>query len=786
MKSTPEIWMSGKFVIFRHAVSIVCFFISWKLLQRWYYFQHPGDYLLFALLACAGFIIAASPFLLKELRTIPRNRILACLPLLLLLLPWGEWLSLGTIFTRENWSEMLFRQGLFIYGCVLLLRICPSFAKWLSNGFLKLLEIGSRQRSLLWSAPVFLFVLTAWIALFFYRETPVVQDSAAHLFQAQIFKNFKLFAPVPSGIQESFTGPLDLLIMQDGRWFGIYFPGYAALMAPAAQLNLQWLVAPVLAALTCAIWILYAQRWHSRRTAILLGWLLAISPFIVVMSSTVMVFTPELFFASAVIFLLRHTLEKPSLLALACLSIGIVGIILVRSFSLLPFLGPVFVYCLFQAFRKKLFRIPFAIFCGFAIGISLLFLYQQETTGNGFKSGYTIEFPDIGWGFGKHFIGVHSPLKAIDNVSNNLLGLNHWVGGWYSGSLLFVLAFFWRQKLQTWDQLFLAGCCLLMTFYFFFFFQDLFFGPRYYYVFTPIILLFVVRSITEKSIGSRFEPALLIPLLVLTIVISVPKTLPAFVKRYDPSKTQSGKLKEQIRINGDKPTIVFLDKHAGQDFVNWNDPFLRSNIIFARDLEDKNAEVQKFFPNHRPVWFRMISGFEKGNITGGYQFSSEPDRSPSGTLSLFDLSMALQAARDYPKQDFFDICYIDIFNVGYGRENFEFLDNVEKTPLQGGEYKRVFRRGIAHAGKMLLLPMIAFDEHGHDWKLGFDPSEFRKEFDSARSDFVQAGEIGRSILGQMDKVKNRIDRNSDQQLSDSEINIFLVEKMKLVTMGASL
>jgi hypothetical protein len=784
MNSAPGIWSSNKLVIFRHAVSILLLYLAWKILERWYFYQHPLDYLLFVFLAISGFAIAAVPFLWKEIKSIPRKRILACLPLLLLLLPWGEWLSLGTIFTRESWSEMYFKQGVFIYGCISFLRIFSSIASRIQNGFLKFLEFASTNRFVLWFAPICLFVFTGWIAFFVFKETPVVQDSSAHLFQANIFKYLKLYAPTPTMAQASFTGPLDLLVMKDGKWFGMYFPGFAALLAPAARFNLEWLVSPLLAGLTCFMWIWYAYRWHSKRTAVLLGWLIAISPFIVVMSSTVMVFTPELFFVSIVLILLRLSVEKPQSLVLIGLFVGIVGVILVRSFSSLVFLVPAIAYVSYSAIRKQMFRIPAIIVLSLTVGIALLFLYQLKTTGNAFQSGYKLEFPDLGLGFREYYIGTHSALKAIDNASNNLLGLNHWVGGWYSGSLLFVFVFLWRNKLQAWDKIFIAACCLLIAFYFFYFYQDLFFGPRFFYVFTPILLLFIARSITEKAIS--FNEYLFIPFLVLTILISVPLTLPAFIKRYDPSKTQAGKLKEQIKKNGNQQTLVFLDKGVGQNFVNWNDPFLKSNIILARDLVEHNAEVQRLFPNYRPVWFRMTSGFEKGKITGGFKFASEPDRSATGTLSLFDLAMALQAAREYPKQDFFDICYIDIFDPLMARKNYEFLEHAEEERLRGGEYKRIFRSGIVHAGKMLLIPMMAFEDDGYNWRQSFNHSEFRKEFVIAYDHFEASRDIGRTILAQMDKVKRRIDRNSDQQLSDSEIDKFLVEKIKLLSMGASL
>ncbi|HSE42301.1 MAG TPA: hypothetical protein VLH08_16165, partial [Acidobacteriota bacterium] len=239
------------------------------------------------------------------------------------------------------------------------------------------------------------------------------------------------------------------------------------------------------------------------------------------------------------------------------------------------------------------------------------------------------------------------------------------------------------------------------------------------------------------------------------------------------------------KTNG-TPTLVFLDKGVGQNFVNWNDPFLKSNVIFARDLKEHNAEVERLFPNHKPVWFRMTSSFEKAKITGGFKFANEPDRSPSGSFNLFDLAMALQAPRNYPKQDFFDICYIDIFDYGSAAQTYQFLEQAELEPLRGGEYKRNFRKGMVHAGKMMLLPIIAFEKYGDQWKKNLDTSRFRAEFKSAQISFESSEEVGKTILTQMDKVNKRIDRNSDQKLSDPEILLFLNEKIKLIRQGASL
>jgi hypothetical protein len=730
-------------------------------------------------------LIADAAFFYRQIKSLPRTRVLIFFPILALCLPWGEWLGFGTIFTRESWSEMLFLQSIFIYGISVAIRAFPEFANLLRSAFNKFIEGISERSALLWLPAIFLFFLTAGVAFFVNRETPVVQDSAAHLFQAKIFSKFKLFAPEPA-VPDAFTGSLDLLVMQKGKWYGMYFPGFAALLAPASWLNLEWMVSPLLASLSCMLWIFYARRWHNQKTAVLIGWLILLSPFVIVMSSTVMVFTPELFFASATIVFARLSLEKPTATNLLALCVALVGGFLVRFFSLIPLLAPILIYSSWESFRKKIIKIPFAITAGILIGVVLVCWYQYKTTGNPLVPGYKIEVTDLGIGFGEHEMGEHSPLRAIDNVSNNLLGLNYYLGGWLSGSLLFVFAFLLRQKIQLWDKLLLAGCGCVMAFYFTRFGQDLFFGPRNYYCFTPILLLFIARNFTEESTESRFQPKVLLPFLVVTILISVPMNLPAFIKRYDPGRTQAGQLKEQIRKTDGKPTLVFLDKNVSQNFVNWNDPFLKSSVIISRDFGERNKEVEKLFPNYRPVWFRMSMSFEKGQVNNGFMFTDTPDRTPEGTLSLFELGMALQAARLLPKRDFFDVCYIDLFNAPIAVKYYEFLDNAEKDLPARPKYKREFHRGILHAGKMLLLPKIAFEQRGNSWYNVFSPEEFRKEFFQAQDAFIYSGEIGKTILAEMEKVRSRIDHNSDGNLSDAEIQLFLMEKIKLLSRGGSL
>jgi hypothetical protein len=771
--------------LIRHLSAAVLLFAAWKFLNNWYKFQHSNDYLIFAALTISGFTIGAGAFLSREIKNISASKILVCLPLILLILPWAEWLQLGTIYTRESWSEKLFLEAIFIYTTVLILQTFPIIGSNIHKTMLIILGKVEVNRLFIWIPPILLFVITSYVALFVYGETSIVPDSATHLFQAHIFGKFKLYSAAPP-VPEAFTGPFDLLVIKDGKWFGFGFPAFAFLMSPATWLNLEWLVSPLLAAVTAAIWIDYARRWHGRIAGIVIGVLLLLCPFIVVMSSTVMVFTPELFFASAVIYFCRLCLERPSFQSQILLSLSLAGAILTRPFSILPFLFPIVSYTFFQGFLQKRRAISSAIIFGLVVGVGCLLLFQWKTTGDPLLSGYRVEAPQQKWGFGAETWETYAPLTAIGNLSNNLLGLNEWLGGWYSGSMLFIIAFFLRNKIQKWDKLLLCSCGMLILFYFFFFIQDLFFGPRYYYLLTPILLLFIARVITDPQTLNPSGRTILVPFFVLTILISVPIHLPGFVKRFSPANSQAAQLKKEIRKNGNKKTLVFLDKGVGQNFVNWNDPFLKSPVIICRDVGKRNSDVQKYFPDYHPVWFRNSISMDKGVITSGFKFAEDRELEHGAPVNLFELAMALQAASNYPRRDFFDITYIDLFNSPETKNMFKFLESAQNQWVKGGEYKRQFRKGITHAGKMLLIPKLAYQEKGDNWFEVLDLPRFRQEFDDAKRSFVKAGNIGVTILNEMQKVEIRIDSNSDQKLSDSEIRSFLNEKIKLIKRGGSL
>jgi hypothetical protein len=635
---------------------------------------------------------------------------------------------------------------------------------------------------LFWLFPILFLIFALSIAFFTYRLKPIVQDSAAHIFQAKIFLNGKLFAPAPPA-PDFFSIVGDMLVIKDGRWFGMYQPGFAAILALAMLIKAEWFVCPILGAATIAIWISYIRRWHNQQAAALFGLLALMSPFLFMMSATIMVFTPELFTASCIIYLCRLQTEEEKKWRYGLIFFLLLFATLVRSFSVMPFLAPVLAYTSWNRFRARSYLCPVSIAAGIVLGATIMMWYQQQTSGNPFLPGYLIEYPDVGYGFGKHFAGEHTLTKSLENISNNLLGIDEWLNGWLSGSMFFVILFFLgEKKIQKWDILLLLGCAGLASFYFFFFFQDLFFGPRYYFCFAPVFLLMVTRSIRPDENNFPALQKYMGSVCVIALLTFVPFKLSQFLNRY-PHDTTAGHLQEQIASSGNQKRLVFLDQNLQNFFINWNDPFLRNPVIIVKDLGTRDSEAIKSFPDHKPAYFRMEMDFKKKNIETETKFFDAPQYQPPGYLSLFALAMTLQAANDYWTRDSFDTTYTDYFNSNEAANNLAYLKTEERKISARMTYRDHFRSALIHSARMLLLPKLAYEDRGLDWATVFQADEFRKEFRAAQEDCKAAGATCVGILSQLQRIQKRIDRNRDGQMSNSELDNYLIQKIRILFMG---
>jgi hypothetical protein len=411
----------------------------------------------------------------------------------------------------------------------------------------------------------------------------------------------------------------------------------------------------------------------------------------------------------------------------------------------------------------------------------LLAYYQAQTTSNPWLSGYFLEYIDLKLGFGSNFGGrIHTPLRGLENVSNNFLGINAWLNGWYVGSLFFIGAFIIsRTKFQNWDRVLLLSALTVVGFYFLHVIQGLIFGPRSYYVLAPLLLLLVARSAErEKETTEWFNESRMLALIAILLVSFIPTRFPDFITRYYPGRLEAGDLKTELEKMGSTRTLVFLEE-IGPQYVDWNDPLLRNPSILVKNLRKRNDEAIAAFPDHVPMYFRLNVTFGKGAFESGYRLNPKPDERPPGYISFFQLALAVET-QNYPDKDFYDVCYEGFFNAKNAAEQLSYLETESTKEIKEDKYKKNFRMAIASVGRLLLLPKAAYEEAGKDWSKRIDLDQMRQNFKQAQEHSAASGEVGKAIAAELEKVRRRIDQNRDGTLSDSELLNFLSEKIQIL------
>jgi len=761
----------------RHGVALVLIIFSDQTLTRWYAEQDFTTYLLFWGLFLATILIAAGKPIANEIRKIRFTRVLLILPIVLLTFPWSEGLQLRHLNNREDFTRQIFYSFLFIYAVISILKVFPGLCSKITSTLHDILNLGSSRTWLFWMPVLVFLALTTSISFLVNRGIPLIQDSAALLFQAKIFREGKLFAPAPQ-LPEFFSTNNDMLVMVNNRWFSIYQPGYPLLLMVAMLVHCESMLSPILGAATVCIWMLYIRRWHSRQAAVLFGWLSVISPFLFLMYSTWMIHVPELFVASAILYLSRLQTEEEKHWRSAALFLLFLSAVLIRPYSLFPFLLPVIAYTIWDRFHKRSFACPTACLAGILVGGLLLGYYQKETSGNAHVSGYVYEYPNFQFGFGKS-LQSSSSIDAVVNTSNNVLALNHWVTGWYSGSLFFAFIFLVRKAgFSAWDRLLALSCFLLAIFYSAVYWQDLLFGPRFFLLMAPVLLLMIVRSAglnpaKEPELQSQIIPALLL----VSLLLFLPLRFPQFINMYNVSSTYASYLKDQLGKVGNRKTLVFLGKSTREYFVNWNDPFLRGEVILCRDLAEKNKQIQQLFPGHKPVYFRTSNTFALVHPDSTYRFFDDPGQETSNSFSFFQLALHLESARNNMDVDFFDTCYRDFLKGNDAQKQLSFISQVATEIQDQAEYRKNFRLALIHLARVLLLPQAAFQQHGPDWAKHFDFRRFQTEWGESVRYLQQSGEIGKAILASQNQTRTRMDRNHDGQLQNYEVEEYLTRKL---------
>jgi 4-amino-4-deoxy-L-arabinose transferase-like glycosyltransferase len=371
----------------------------------------------------------------------------------------GATLLLAAFWVAADWSDRyLMHYGSFTpsRGDVtaklnLLLFVLPAtllavraLAGWGPSLLAAFDRLGRLRRTWLWTVAVALAVLllAAGVRVGVLHEGPVTDDENVYEFQARIFLSGRLYLESqPPEVRPFFDNQY---VVNNGKWYGLYFAGHPALLALATRLGLGEWLGPLAAALTVLLACGSARRLFGPRVAVLSGALLLVSPFFVTLSASHLSQPSSSLMLALFLYAWLRIQEAPRsaawwAVAAAALAYGVLIRPQTAAAMSLPFL-----VCLAWRWRRGVVRPGLAgpaaaaliLVAGAAIALSI----NHALTGNALRAGYHAYLDQ-----GAKWVFPFGPYYTIREMSRALTELNFWLFGW-PVSLLFV-PFFARRDL---------------------------------------------------------------------------------------------------------------------------------------------------------------------------------------------------------------------------------------------------------------------------------------------------------------------------------------------------
>jgi hypothetical protein len=423
-------------------------------------------------------------------------------------------------------------------------------------------------------------------------------------------------------------------MINNGKWYSQYTPGYPFLLLLGLLLGAPWILNPLLAALSIVLFYFLGKEIFNKTVGLLASILGSISIWFLLMSSTMMSHTSCMFFLSLFLLFLIRSLKNPTVTngIFAALALGM-GILIRPYTSFLVSFPFLVFYTVSQVARLKSTHKNMAAFTvTMILALSILMAYNALTNGNPLLTGYVVCYgKEVLPGFGTSgcYDFIHTPLRGVLNTGLYLRSLNTYLFGWPS-SLIFALVPFlvlgsikpdFRKKIL----LLSSGFICLMVGYFFYWGTFETIGPRFYFEGIPILILLSALGIYEltRFLSSTFKkiPPNIINRLVIAGLIALifygffyrfprliwPPEPEWFYDTYaEDFAGVTPRINHTLRALPLKNAVVsmkmihshvpfFQNGSWGSGFL-YTDPDLGGEIIYARELEGRARELLESYP----------------------------------------------------------------------------------------------------------------------------------------------------------------------------------------------
>jgi len=314
------------------------------------------------------------------------------------------------------------------------------------------------------------FAIVALALSWFYSQGLLIPDEAAYQFQAKTYGLGKLAANAPPGAPERVEDtPLPLYfehhILNGGKWFSKYPPGWPAVLALPLRLDVGWMVNPLLGIVLLLLMAAITRRLYDTRTAALAIFLMALSPFFLANSVGRMAHMTSGVLLAGACLLCFQGIRTLRVMPFAGMFLLIAAAVQVRPLTAAAVGGTLGVGALWYLRREKIFAgvLAWGMLFG-AVSVASMLAYNKTYTGNYTLSPYVLfdrnpltqpeNQPDIDLNF-RH-IAYHLGNQTRWAVQNTVL---------YAFPFVFLLAAYaaWREKKHPREARFLAALFVVLV-----------------------------------------------------------------------------------------------------------------------------------------------------------------------------------------------------------------------------------------------------------------------------------------------------------------------------------
>lgn len=492
-------------------------------------------------------------------------------------------------------------------------------------------------------AALWVFIVAAALNYFSYQMHPHIADEVAYLYQARYFAGGMLHLTVPDN-PESFEIPL--MDSANEHWYSVFPPGWPMVLAIGVLLNAAWLVNPLLGGLNVLLAYSLIDRLYDRRTATLTVLLMCVSPWNVFMNMSFMSHSLTLTcaLAASILFLRCRSTRRARWAAVAGAVVGFTALIRPLDGAIL---AAFLVLCalLSSGIKLKLSSVAAFIISTVIVGATVL-PYNYQLTGDAttlpvnryFDKHYGINSNAFGFGSERGagwpidaFPG-HSPLEGLLNGALNAFSVNIELFGWASGSLIVLVLFVLRRRLQGMDLLMLLLIAIIFGAHFFYYFNggpD--FGARYWYLMLVPLVVLTARGIQllESTFAKPTPSSKLLSHVTAGLVLAALCTVINYfpwraIDKYHHYWGMRPDVQRLASQHGFGRSLVLVRGNNFPDYASaavYNPVDFQSNSpVYAWDRDaETRRKLLKSYPD-RPVW--VLNGPSLTN--GGYNIVAGP------------------------------------------------------------------------------------------------------------------------------------------------------------------